>query len=77
MARIGSSSAVKDELTQAMMHGRSVTARIKWVTRFNTEGRHRWVHCTPLYASNGQVGVWMVVIVDDDEETLIGSGWRG
>ncbi|KAJ5609289.1 hypothetical protein N7528_009856 [Penicillium herquei] len=75
MSRIGSSSAVKDELTQAMMNGRSVTARIKWVTRFNTDGRNRWVHCTPLYASNGEVGVWMVVIVDDDEETL--PNWRG
>ncbi|KAJ5591487.1 uncharacterized protein N7459_001856 [Penicillium hispanicum] len=73
-ARIGSSSAVKDELLQAMVHGRSVTARIRWVTRFNTEGRNRWVHCTPLHASNGQVGVWMVVVVDDDEEQII--NWR-
>lgn len=53
-----------------MMIGRSVTARIKWVTRYNVEGRNRWVHCTPLLAKNGQVGVWMVVVVDevDDEE---------
>ncbi|CAI7664433.1 unnamed protein product [Penicillium manginii] len=74
LARIGSSNAVKDELVQAMEQGRSVTARIKWVTRFSTEGRNRWVHCTPLYASNGEVGVWMVVIVDDDEEQII--NWR-
>ncbi|KAJ5108485.1 hypothetical protein N7456_005160 [Penicillium angulare] len=74
LSRIGSSASVKNELIQAMEAGRSVTARIKWVTRFNTEGRNRWVHCTPLYASNGQVGVWMVVIVDDDEETII--NWR-
>lgn len=71
LSRIGSSSAVKDELVQAMVDGRSVTARIKWVTRFSTEGRNRWVHCTPLHASNGQVGVWMVVIVDDDEEQIM------
>ncbi|KAJ5171921.1 hypothetical protein N7492_004514 [Penicillium capsulatum] len=75
LSRIGSSSAVKEELMQAMMHGRSVTARIKWVTRFNIDGRNRWVHCTPLYASNGEVGVWMVVIVDDDDEQVI--NWRG
>ncbi|KAJ5084074.1 PAS-associated C-terminal [Penicillium alfredii] len=74
LSRIGSSTAVKDELSQAMMEGRSVTARIKWVTRFNTDGRNRWVHCTPLIASNGQVGVWMVVIVDDHEEQFI--NWR-
>lgn len=56
------------------MHGRSVTARVKWVTRFNGEGRNRWLHCTPLIANNGQVGVWMVVIVDDDDEQVV--NWR-
>lgn len=30
-------------------------------------GRSRWLHCTPLAGSNGKVGVWMIVIVDDDE----------
>ncbi|CAI7623253.1 unnamed protein product [Penicillium glandicola] len=65
LSRIGSSSAVKDELLQAMKVGRSVTARIKWTTRSNPDGRNRWVHCTPLLASNGQVGVWMVVVVND------------
>ncbi|KAJ5788727.1 PAS-associated C-terminal [Penicillium paradoxum] len=74
LSRIGSSSAVKDDLLQAMKVGRSVTARIKWVTRSNPEGRNRWVHCTPLMASNGQVGVWMVVIVDDTEEQV--PNWR-
>lgn len=74
LSRIGSSSTVKEELVQAMMHGRSVTARIKWVNRYSTEGKNRWAHCTPLIASNGQVGVWMVVIVDDDEEQVI--NWR-
>ncbi|KAJ5369128.1 uncharacterized protein N7496_008888 [Penicillium cataractarum] len=74
-SRIGSSSAVKEELMAAMQQGHSVTARIKWVTRYNSEGRSRWVHCTPLYASNGQVGVWMVVVVDDEEEQ-IPLNWR-
>lgn len=75
LSRIGSSKAVREELVQAMISGRSVTARIKWVTRYNAEGRNRWIHCTPLLASNGQVGVWMVVVVDDDEEQVI--NWRG
>jgi hypothetical protein len=65
LSRIGSSSAVKDDLLKAMKVGRSVTSRIKWTTRSNPDGRNRWVHCTPLLASNGQVGVWMVVVVDD------------
>ncbi|EAU32011.1 conserved hypothetical protein [Aspergillus terreus NIH2624] len=67
LSRIGSSCMVRDELVQAFMCDRSVTARIKWVTRYSPEGRNRWVHCTPLRASNGKVGVWMVVIVDDDD----------
>ncbi|KAJ6442349.1 Clavaminate synthase-like protein [Purpureocillium lavendulum] len=32
------------------------------------QGRPRWLHCTPLVGSNGKVGVWMIVIVDDDSE---------
>ncbi|RDK41411.1 white collar, partial [Aspergillus phoenicis ATCC 13157] len=67
LSRIGSSAAVRDELLHALMSGRSVTARIKWLTRYNAQGRDRWVHCTPLLASNGEVGVWMVVVVDDDD----------
>lgn len=30
------------------------------------EGRARWIHCTPLLGHNGAVGVWMVVLVDED-----------
>ncbi|EPS29373.1 hypothetical protein PDE_04322 [Penicillium oxalicum 114-2] len=75
LSRIGSSSSVKEELMAAMQQGHSVTARIKWITRYNCDGRSRWIHCTPLYASNGQVGVWMVVVVDDEEEQ-IPLNWR-
>ncbi|KAM4057234.1 PAS domain-containing protein [Hirsutella rhossiliensis] len=31
-------------------------------------GRSRWLHCTPLVGSNGKVGVWMIVIVNDEPE---------
>lgn len=31
-------------------------------------GKGRWIHCTPLLGSNGSVGVWMVVLVDDERE---------
>lgn len=50
------------------MDGRSVTARVQWLNRFDTNPK---VHCTPLLAHSGKVGVWMIVIVDDDE-----AGWR-
>ncbi|KAF4467701.1 nonphototropic hypocotyl 1 [Fusarium albosuccineum] len=33
-----------------------------------SRGRSRWIHCTPLLGSNGAIGVWMVVLVDDDSE---------
>ena len=59
-----------------MVAGRSVTARIKWLTKLsNGQGRHRWIHCTPLMAHNGQVGVWVVVIIDDDEQDSV--RWNG
>jgi hypothetical protein len=31
-------------------------------------GRLRWLHCTPLVGSNGSVGVWMVVIIDEETD---------
>ncbi|KAL9011978.1 MAG: hypothetical protein Q9173_003220, partial [Seirophora scorigena] len=65
--KIGGSSRVRDELTSALAEGRGVTAKVRWVTRADEEGRNRWIHCTPLVGSNGLIGVWMVVLVDDDQ----------
>jgi len=31
-----------------------------------TAGKGRWIHCTPLLGGNGAVGVWMVVLVEDE-----------
>lgn len=73
--RIGETGAKRDNIINAMMAGRGVTARIKWVTKFNNDqARHRWIHCTPLLASNGQVGVWMVIVIDEEEEAV---RWKG
>ncbi|OQE36716.1 hypothetical protein PENCOP_c011G05328 [Penicillium coprophilum] len=69
--RIGDTGAKRDNIVHAMMAGRSVTARIRWMTKFNGQGRNRWIHCTPLLANNGQIGVWMVVVIDDEEEYSI------
>lgn len=66
MNRIGSSERVRDELIAVMAEGRGVTAKIRWVTRPEEEGRNRWIHCTPLLGNNGGIGVWMVVLVDDE-----------
>lgn len=73
--RIGETGPKRDNIINAMMAGRSVTARIKWMTKFNNYGRHRWIHCTPLVANNGRIGVWMVVVIDDDDESSV--RWQG
>lgn len=68
MDKIGGSSRVRDELSTALAEGRGVTAKVRWISKADEDGRNRWIHCTPLIGSNGQIGVWMVVIVDDDQE---------
>jgi PAS domain-containing protein len=72
LSRIGGSSRVRNSLEQAFTQGRGVTAKIRWLTRIaeegvQEEGRSRWIHCTPLLGHGGSVGVWMIVLVDDDE----------
>lgn len=53
-----------------MSEGRGVTAKIRWLTKVDEdgegEGRSRWIHATPLYGHTGAVGVWMVVLVDEE-----------
>lgn len=71
MNRIGSSERVREELQSALAEGRGVTAKIRWVGRHEDEGRNRWIHCTPLLGSDGSVGVWMVVLVDDESSKLV------
>jgi hypothetical protein len=70
MAKIGGSNRVREGLTQALADGRGVTAKVKWASKTDMEGRNRWIHCTPLIGSNGAIGVWMVVIVDDEAPAL-------
>ncbi|KAL9614652.1 MAG: hypothetical protein Q9167_000857 [Letrouitia subvulpina] len=67
MNKIGGSSRVRDELTAAFAEGRGVTAKVRWVPKADEDGRNRWIHCTPLMGSTGQIGVWMIVLVDDDQ----------
>lgn len=67
--KIGGSQRVRDELTQALANGRGVTARVRWVSKTDLEGRSRWIHCTPLIGSNNTIGVWMVVLVDDEDQS--------
>lgn len=57
-----------------------MTAKIRWLTRADKdgegEGRPRWIHCTPLFGHSGAVGVWMVVLVDDETSVTSQSSRR-
>lgn len=78
--RIGGSSRVRSDLGAALAEGRGVTAKIRWLTRPDQdgegEGRPRWIHCTPLLGHSGAVGVWMVVLVDDESSAPGSSSGR-
>lgn len=69
--RIGGSETVRDTIIQAFAEGNGITAKVRWTTRIDHQGRGRprWIHCTPLLGLNGAVGVWMVVLVDDESDT--------
>lgn len=62
---------MREGLLDALAHGTGVTAKITWLssTSGNVEGKPRWIHCTPLMGSDEKVGVWMVVMVDNEEIT--------
>ena len=59
---------MQDDLYQALEAGQKVTAKVQWHSRAALDGRAQWIHCTPLISANGAIGVWMVILVDDDEE---------
>ena len=44
MNKIGGSPRVREELTQALADGRGVTAKVRWVSKSDMDGRNRWIH---------------------------------
>lgn len=79
MERIGGSAALRAQIEQALTQGQSVTARVKWIANpkkasASSAARSRWIHATPLLGRNGEVGVWMVVLVDGERERVGGGG---
>ncbi|KAF1913944.1 hypothetical protein BDU57DRAFT_558872 [Ampelomyces quisqualis] len=76
--RIGGSARVRASVGDALADGsRGVTAKIRWLSRAvadlensREEGRPRWIHCTPLLGASGSVGVWMVVLIDEDRHVV-------
>jgi hypothetical protein len=73
--RIGGSNRIRESVRGALADGsRGVTAKIRWLPHAVAdldesadEGRPRWIHCTPLLGQNGTVGIWMIVLVDEEK----------
>ena len=68
MGQIGGSSRVRSELEKALEAGRKVTAKVQWISKPAHNTRSRWIHCTPLLGVNSLIAVWMVILVDDDND---------
>ncbi|KAI1771802.1 hypothetical protein F4818DRAFT_444797 [Hypoxylon cercidicola] len=71
MSRIGGPRAVHETIIQDFVNNRGFTKKIRWVTKTDSDGKGRWIHCTPLLGANRAVGVWMVVLVDDEAEAKL------
>ena len=69
LSRIGGSTRVRGDLAHALEVGRKVTAKVQWVSRTAATSRARWIHCTPLLGVNDTIGVWMVILVDDEDDS--------
>ncbi|KAF3051631.1 hypothetical protein E8E11_008519 [Didymella keratinophila] len=75
--RIGGSERVRESVRDALADGsRGVTAKIRWLphavrdlSASNEEGRPRWIHCTPLLGQSRSVGIWMIVIIDEEKHS--------
>lgn len=83
LSRIGGSQSTRDAISQAFKDGEGITTKVRWLARpmmlsgrsasssaspSPIPGRSRWIHTTPLLGVNGAVGVWMVILVDDEEK---------
>ena len=79
MNRIGGPQHLKDGILNAFQNSTGVTAKVPWLTTASNggerqyvekgDGKPRWIHCTPLFGSDDRVGVWMVVLVENEEVT--------
>ncbi|KAI2643287.1 hypothetical protein GGS21DRAFT_7547 [Xylaria nigripes] len=80
LSRIGGSSTVRDAITKAFKDGHGIKTKVRWLARPTVSGRganaspnpnhgrKRWIHTTPLFGINGAVGVWVVILVDEEEK---------
>ena len=68
LSQIGGSARVRKDLACALEAGRKVTARVHWISKPANDTRPKWIHCTPLLGINSLIAVWMIILVDDDDQ---------
>ncbi|GAB7348908.1 hypothetical protein MBLNU459_g7599t2 [Dothideomycetes sp. NU459] len=72
---IGGAPYMRQGISDSFKEGTAVTAKVSWLTNGDAGNgvtavdRTRWIHCTPLRGSDDRVGVWMVVMVENEEIT--------
>jgi len=68
---VGPDPSVADTVLDAFIHGVAITAKVDWLagSSINSPAKSRYIHCTPLIGSDEQVGVWMVVMVENEQIT--------
>jgi hypothetical protein len=68
---VGPDPSVIDTVMDAFIHGVAITAKVDWLagSSVNSPAKPRYIHCTPLIGSDEQVGVWMVVMVENEQIT--------
>ncbi|KAG8533271.1 uncharacterized protein KY384_002054 [Bacidia gigantensis] len=78
LAHIDGSQQVISGVTEAFEQGAAVTAKVNWCPKAHDQGRDdssdkpspdartRYISCTPLLGSDDKVGVWMVVMVENE-----------
>ncbi|KAL8873304.1 MAG: hypothetical protein Q9174_001204 [Haloplaca sp. 1 TL-2023] len=82
LSHIGGSPRIRQGLLSAFENGEGISAKVTWLPKHQENGENggkgsdeggktRYISCTPLLGSDDKVGVWMVVMVEN--ESITGS----
>lgn len=76
LQHIGGSAKIRVDLERSLQKGNAVTAGVHWLMSESDRcgeggvgGCVRWLHCTPLLHHSGAVGAWVIIVVDEVDDT--------
>ena len=72
LAHINGPPHVRSGIADAFEQGAAVTAKVEWCSSTEGERREvktRFISCTPLLGTDEEVGVWVVVMVENESVT--------